>query len=188
MSSSLARAVYRDICRNIERQASPTDVLISLLWARGVQAALLYRLAHWCFLHHLRAVSEVLLRISQLLYGVDIAYQADIGPGLVLRHAMTVVIGRECRLGRDVTIYQGVTIGNRMSGSASRPDGSPVIGDGVTLGAGAKILGPIEVGAASAIGANSVVTRSVPPSSIAAGAPARLVRTSPPDGSGQRRG
>lgn len=176
MSSQLASAVYRDICRNIERQASAIDVLMNLVWARGVQAALLYRLAHWCFLHHLQPISEVLLRISQLLYGVDIAYQAEIGPGLVLRHAMMVVIGRGCRVGRDVTIFQGVTLGNRMSGSASRPDGSPVIGDGVTLGAGAKVLGPVEIGAASAIGANSVVTTSIPASSVAAGAPARVVR------------
>ena len=117
----------------------------------------------------------MLLRISQLLYGVDIAYQADISPGLVLRHPMTVVIGRGCRVGRDVTIFQGVTVGNRLSGSASRPDGSPVIGDGVTLGAGAKVLGPVEVGAASSVGANSVVTTSIPPSSIAAGIPARVL-------------
>lgn len=54
MSSGLASAVYRDICRNIEREASPIDVLMNLIWARGVQAALLYRVAHWCFLHRLR--------------------------------------------------------------------------------------------------------------------------------------
>ncbi|MBW3605158.1 MAG: serine O-acetyltransferase [Actinobacteria bacterium] len=169
-------ALYHDICRNIERPAGAADVALSLLWSRGVQAIALYRLAHWCHRHGISALSEVLLRMSQLLYTVDIAYQAEIGPGLVLRHPMGVVIGKGCTIGRDVTILNGATLGNRFSGDHDRPDGSPTVGDGVLIGTGAKVVGPVAIGDGCTVGANSVVTRTIPQGAVVAGVPARVVR------------
>lgn len=138
---------------------------------------MLYRLARWCHMHRLRVASEVLLRVSQRCSPWGIAYKTGIGPGLVLRHPMCVVIGRRCRVGRDVTIFHGVTLGNRLSGGPSRPEGSPVVEDGLLVGAGAKIVGSVTGGAGSTLDANSAVTASVPPGSVVVGMPARPMKT-----------
>jgi serine O-acetyltransferase len=172
---SLRSEFRRDASRQLEREANAFQVATCLLLYRGMQATAAYRLARWCAAHRLRLLAEVLGRVSQLMFTVDIAYQAEIGPGLVLRHPADIVIGRGCRVGRDVTVFNGVTLGNRFSGSAERPDGSPSIGDGVFIGTGAKILGAVEVGSGATVGANAVVTRSVPEGSVVAGNPSRIV-------------
>jgi serine O-acetyltransferase len=104
--------------------------------------------------------------VSALAFGVDIHPRAQIGPGLVLRHAHAVVIGRGAVIGRNVHVFHGVTLGNRLSGGPNRPDGFPVIGDDAILGAGAIILGPVHVGERSWVGAGVVLTRDVPPDSV----------------------
>lgn len=142
----------------------------SLLWARTVQAALLHRLAHAAWRRGLTPVSEVLLRLSQLLFSVDIHYTARVGPGLVLRHCMNVVVGRHARIGRNVLIFHGVTLGVRFGPG----DGMPSVGDHVVLGAGCCLLGPIHVGDEAVVGANTVVTRDVPARSLCTGSPARI--------------
>jgi serine O-acetyltransferase len=172
---SLGSCVRRDVSRNIERTAGPRDIVAALLWSRGVQAVLLYRVAHQCWRRGWTPISEILRRVGELLYGVDMAYQSEIGPGLVLRHPHDVVVGYGARIGEDVTIYNGVTIGLRLSGSKHRRDGMPTIGDRVTLATGAKVLGPVEVGPGSMVGANAVVTRSVPAGSRVTVAAAKVV-------------
>lgn len=112
--------------------------------------------------------------MSQLLFGVDISYRARIGPGLVLRHPVGIVVGRDVVLGSRVWLFQNVTLGKRFSGSADRPDGMPVVGDNVHIFAGAVVLGPIRVGADSVIGANAVLTSSCPDQSRVLAAPARI--------------
>lgn len=168
-------ALRQDVARQLERSPTYVEWLTSLLLYRGLQATAMYRVARWCAQHRLGPLAEILTRASQVFYSVDVAHQAEIGPGFVLRHPSDVVVGRGCRIGRNVTIFNGVTLGNRFSGSAARPDGSPVIKDNVFIGTGAKILGPVEVGRDSVIGANAVVTRSVPPGSTVVGNPARVV-------------
>lgn len=168
-------ALYQDVGRQLDREPSRADFVVSMLFYRGLQAAAMYRIAQWCAQHRLQALAEILVRASQLLFTVDVAHQAEIGPGLVLRHPSDIVIGRGCKLGKNVTILNGVTIGNRLTGSATRPDGSPVIGDDVFIGTGAKILGPVEVGSGSIIGANAVVVNSVPAGSTTVGNPARVI-------------
>jgi serine O-acetyltransferase len=163
--ASIAAAVRDDVAQNLQRRANWRDIVVGLLWVRSVQALLLYRLARWSLLHGVRPLAEILSRISQLVYTVDISPHAVLGTGVVLRHPMCIVIGRGAQVGPRVRIFQGVTIGNRLSGSAERPDGMPVIGERVTIGAGAKVLGPVLIGAGSKIGANVVVTRSHPPKS-----------------------
>ena len=134
----------------------------ALLGVRSVQAAALYRLSRWAYLHRLRPVAAVLCRISQLLFQVDIDPRALIGPGLRLRHCQGVVIGSEAVIGEHCTIFHQVTIGKRFSGGPDRPDGMATIGDHVLIGAGAKILGPVRIASHAVIGANVVVTRDVP--------------------------
>lgn len=159
---ALRDLVRSDIEENLGRPASLPVVVGALLLSRGVQAAALYRVGHLLHLHGLSVLSEVLLRVSQLLFGVDISYRARIGPGLVLRHPCGIVVGRDVVLGRRVRLFQNVTLGNRIAGSPGRPDGMPVIGDDVHLFAGAVVLGQVDVGSGSTIGANAVLTTSCP--------------------------
>jgi serine O-acetyltransferase len=103
---------------------------------------------------------------------------ARIGPGLRLTHTTGLVIGEDVVAGRDLTLHQGVTLGDRRPGC-----GQPTIGDGVYIGAGAKVLGPITIGDGAVIAAGAVVLADVPQAGIAAGVPARLVgRAKPEDG------
>ena len=119
----------------------------------------------------MRPIAEVLQRVAQVLYGIDISYEADIAPGVTIRHGVGIVVGNRAKICKDVVLFHGVTVGNRLSGSQDRPDGMPVIEEGVMIGAGAAVLGPITVGARSTIGANTVVTKDVPPDSIVTGPP-----------------
>ena len=118
-------------------------------------------------------------RAAQVLYGIDISYEADIAPGVTIRHGAGVVIGNRVKIGRDVVIFHGVTLGNRLSGSKERPDGMPTIEDGVMIGVGAVLLGPITVGAGSRIGANTVVTKDVPPGALVTGPPSVITPAAP---------
>lgn len=103
------------------------------------------------------------------LYGIDIPVSTKIGPRLSIHHGIGLVINADSKIGSDVVLRQGVTIGNK-SGSQS-----PSVGDGVDIGAGALVIGPIDVGAGSVIGAGAVVVKDVAPSSVVVGNPARVV-------------
>lgn len=111
-------------------------------------------------------------QLNHIVTGADLAWQASVGPGLVLHHPTGVVWGPGVVLGRDVVIQQGVTLGGR---GGSGLDGSPSVGDRTEIGAGARVLGPIVVGSDCKIGANAVVLRDVPSGCAAVGIPARVV-------------
>jgi serine O-acetyltransferase len=108
---------------------------------------------------------------------VDIHPGATVGPGLFIDHALGVVIGETAVVGADVTIYQGVTLGGT---SLERGKRHPTVEDRVTIGAGAKVLGPVTVGSGSRIGANAVVVRDVPPDSVVVGVPGQVIARSRP--------
>jgi serine O-acetyltransferase len=114
-----------------------------------------------------------------LLTGVDIHPGAVLGPGLFIDDATGVVIGETAEVGADVTIYHGVTLGGS---SLERGKRHPTEGDRVTIGAGAKVLGPITVGQDSRIGANAVVVRPVPPDSVVVGVPGQVIQRKQPRG------
>lgn len=116
-------------------------------------------------------VGSLIKQLNHLITGADVAWQADIGPGLVLFHPTGVVIGASCRIGRDCWIQQGVTLGGKH---VLRPKECPTLGDSVQVGAGARVIGPISIGDRASIGANAVVTSSVPEDMIAVGVPARI--------------
>ena len=109
--------------------------------------------------------------------GVEIHPAATLGPGLFIDHGHGVVIGETAEVGANVTIYHGVTLGGTSLDAGKR---HPTVGDRVTIGAGAKVLGPITVGHDSRIGANAVVVRDVPPNSVVVGVPGQVIaRTHP---------
>ncbi len=139
----------------------------------GVQALLAHRLAH--VLHEARVpiLPRAIAALARSLTGIEIHPAAGIGPGLFIDHGMGVVIGETAEIGADVTIYQGVTLGGTGFATGKR---HPTVEDNVTIGSGAKLLGPILVGHGSKIGANSVVIHDVPPNSTVVGNPGHPVR------------
>lgn len=134
-------------------------VIESALFDNGFQAVVLHRLANWLKVHRIPALGPLVGRISQALTGVEIAPAAEIGPGLVISHGRGIVIGQWAKIGRNCLLHHQVTLGARDVG---RIDGMPRIGDGVLIGAGAKLIGPIEVGDHAVVGPNTFVTTDVP--------------------------
>jgi serine O-acetyltransferase len=139
----------------------------------GVQALLAHRLAHALWQRNMPLLPRLLAAIARSLTGVEIHPAAEIGQGLLIDHGMGVVIGETAQIGNDVTIYQGVTLGGTGFATGKR---HPTVQDNVTIGAGARLLGPITVGHAAKIGANTVVIHDVPPNSTVVGNPGHPVR------------
>lgn len=138
-----------------------------------MNAISLYRVGHWCHQRRIPILPRLLHRLLFLLFNSSIPMSAEIGEGTVLCYGgMGVVLHQHCRIGRNVVIAQQVTVGGR-----SRRGAVPVIEDRCYIGAGARILGPIRVGAGSVVGANAVVIEDVPPCSVVVGVPARVVRS-----------
>lgn len=118
----------------------------------------------------LRFPARLVSQLGRFLTGIEIHPGATIGRRFFIDHGMGVVIGETAEIGEDVMIYHGVTLGGRSLAKVKR---HPTIEDRVTIGAGAKILGPIIIGRDSAVGANAVVVKDAPPESIVTGVPAK---------------
>src|SRR5918997_2898568 len=149
---------------------SPSEVLAA--WP-GVHALLSHRVAH--ALHHagVPLAPRTLAYVSRALTGIEIHPAARIGDALFIDHGMGVVIGETAEVGERVTMYQGVTLGGTGFATGKR---HPTVEDNVTIGSGAKLLGPITIGHGAKIGANAVVIHDVPPNSTVVGNPGHPVR------------
>ncbi len=146
-----------------------------MLYLKGFHALQAYRIGHWLWLQGRRALAIYIQNQISIAFGVDIHPAATIGCGIMIDHATGVVIGETAVVENDVFILQSVTLG---STGKTNGDRHPKIREGVMIGAGAKILGNIEVGKGAKIGAGSVVLRHVPPHTTAAGVPARIISQS----------
>ncbi|MCH5312846.1 MAG: serine O-acetyltransferase [Helicobacter sp.] len=138
----------------------------------GLIALVHYRIAHRIHKAGFKVIARILMGLTGFITNVDIHPAAHIGRRVFIDHATGVVIGETAEVGNDVMIYQGVTLGGTSLNKVKR---HPTIEDGVVIGAGAKILGNIRVGANAKIGANSVVIKDVPPECTAVGIPARVI-------------
>lgn len=138
----------------------------------GLIALVHYRIAHRFHKAGFKVLARILMGLTGFITNVDIHPAATIGRRVFIDHATGVVIGETAEVGNDVMIYQGVTLGGTSLDKVKR---HPTIEDGVVIGAGAKILGNIRVGANAKIGANSVVIKDVPPDCTAVGIPARVI-------------
>lgn len=138
----------------------------------GLHAVWGHRITHWLWQHHAKLAARFLAELVRKATGVEIHPGAVLGRGVFIDHATGVVIGETTEIGDNVTIYQGVTLGGTSLNPGKR---HPTIGDNVTIGAGAKVLGAIAIGANSQIGANSVVIKPVPPDSVVVGVPGQIV-------------
>lgn len=166
------KRIIREINAVKERDPAARSTVEVLLCYPGIHALIFHRIAH--FLHRcgLTLLPRLVSQFSRWFTGIEIHPGAKIGEGLFIDHGMGVVIGETTELGDNVTIYQGVTLGGTGKEKGKR---HPTIGNNVVIGAGAKVLGPIEIGANSRIGAGSVVLRPVPPGATVVGIPGRVV-------------
>ncbi|KAF2992375.1 serine O-acetyltransferase [Methylocystis sp. MJC1] len=162
--------------------AARNSLEVALLYP-GVHAILFYRIANSLWRRGVKFPARFLSWFARLITNIDIHPGATIGERLFIDHGAGVVIGETAVIGDDVTLYHGVTLGGTSWAPGKR---HPTIENGVLVGAGAKILGPITVGARSRIGANSVVIEDIPPEMTVVGIPGRIVkverRRSGPDG------
>ncbi len=170
-----ARAsLHEDIDAAIARDpaaASRSDVVLN---SPGLHAIWAHRAAHrlWQRGGAARPVARVMSTLTRAVTGVEIHPGASIGRRFFIDHGMGVVIGETAVVGDDVMLYHGVTLGGRSLARGIKRH--PTLGDGVTVGAGARVLGDIEIGADVQIGANSVVVKDVPAGAIATGIPAAV--------------
>jgi len=176
------RALRRDLQAARDRDPAARSTLELVLCYPGVHAVWGHRLSHWLWQHDGKLLGRVCSALTAWLTGVDIHPAAVLGQGLFIDHASGVVIGETAEVGSDVTIYHGVTLGGS---SLQRGKRHPTVGDRVTIGAGAKVLGPITIGHDSRIGANAVVVKPVPPDSVVVGVPGQVIhRRLPREASG----
>ena len=170
--ASLGQAVRADLSAVFERDPACHSYLDAFLFYKGFHALECHRLAHWLWREGRESMALFLQsRISQL-FAVDVHPAAKIGRGIMFDHATGIVIGETAVVEDDVSIMQDVTLGGTGKESGDR---HPKIRRGVLLSLGAKVLGNIEVGEYSRVGAGSVVLKSVPPGCTAVGVPAKLV-------------
>ena len=164
----LAAAKLRD-------PAARSGLEIAILYP-GLHAIWAHRVNHWLWQRELRFLARAGSQVTRFLTGIEIHPGASIGRRFFIDHGSGVVIGETAEVGDDVMLYHGVTLGGRTTSAGKR---HPTLGDGVAVGAGAKILGPIVIGAHSVVGANAVVTKDAPEESVLVGIPAKARRRHP---------
>ena len=170
--AGLACAARADLVAIYERDPACHHLMQPLLYFKGFQAVQCYRVGHWLWEQGRHDLAYfVQMRVSER-FGVDVHPGARIGRGLMIDHAHSVVIGETAVVGDNVSMLHSVTLGGT---GKEHDDRHPKIGDGVLIGAGAKVLGNIRVGNCSRIAAGSVVLEEVPPCKTVAGVPARIV-------------
>jgi len=168
----LLRVLREDIKAIFERDPAVKSVLEALTCYPGLHALWIHRVAHRLYRWRLYTLARMLSHLGRWVTGIEIHPGARIGPGLFIDHGMGVVIGETTEIGRNVTIYQGVTLGGTGKEKGKR---HPTIGDNVIISAGAKVLGAITIGANSRIGAGAVVIKPVPENCTVVGVPGRII-------------
>ena len=171
---SLWAILKEDLACVFQRDPAARSTLEVLITYPGVHAVLTHRLSHRLWLAGWRFPARLLSFLGRTLTNVDIHPGASIGQRFFIDHGACVVIGETAEIGNDVTLYHGVTLGGTSWNKGRR---HPTLADGVVVGAGAKILGPISIGARVRVGANSVVVKDVPADCTVVGVPGRIVDT-----------
>jgi serine O-acetyltransferase len=177
MAAAWRERLREDLDAAARRDPASRGRLELMLCYPGLHAVWIHRLAHRMWQRDgLRLPARLVSQASRWMTGVEIHPGAVVGRRLFIDHAMGVVIGETAEIGDDVMLYHGVTLGGR---SMERVKRHPTLEDGVTVGAGARILGPIVIGAGAQIGANAVVVKDVPPGAVVVGVPGRIVTPAP---------
>src|SRR6476469_5421565 len=168
---SLLGSIREDVRCVFERDPAATSRAMVLLCYPGLHAVWAHRINHWLWSRKMRFLARAMSQITRFWTGVEIHPGARLGRRLFIDHGMGVVIGETAIVGDDVLLFHGVTLGGRSMRKGKR---HPTLGDHVTVGAGAKILGPVSIGSDAQIGANAVVISDVPADHLAVGIPVRI--------------
>lgn len=169
---SIIESAMMDILAVQDRDPAVEEYSIPLLYLKGFHAIQIHRVANWLWKQKRIALAFYLQNRSSVIFGVDVHPAATIGKGIMFDHATGVVVGETAVIEDNVSILQGVTLGGTGKQSGDR---HPKIREGVMIGAGAKVLGNIEIGVGAKIGAGSVVLEAVPAHTTVAGVPAKIV-------------
>ena len=168
---SVVASVREDLAAAHRRDPAATDDLAILLTSPGLHAIWTHRVAHRLWARGVKLPALILAQGARSLTGVEIHPGATVGRRFFIDHGMGVVVGETAEVGDDVMLYHGVTLGGR---SMERVKRHPTVEDGATIGAGARVLGPIVIGREAQIGANAVVVKDVPAQATAIGVPATV--------------
>ena len=166
------RSVREDVAAVFESDPAARSYLEVVVWYPGLHAVWAHHLSHWLWRHHIRFMARFVSQVARLFTGIEIHPGAEIGRRLFIDHGMGTVIGETAIVGDDVTLYQGVTLGGTGKEKGKR---HPTVGNNVSIGSGAKLLGNITIGDNCRVGAGSVVLRSVPANSTIVGVPGHIV-------------
>jgi serine O-acetyltransferase len=170
--TSFFRSVREDITAVFESDPAARSYLEVLICYPGLHAVWAHHLSHWLWRRGMRFLARLNSQLARLFTGIEIHPGAEIGRRLFIDHGMGTVIGETAIVGDDVTLYQGVTLGGTGKEKGKR---HPTVGNSVSIGSGAKLLGNITIGDNCRVGAGSVVLRSVPPNSTIVGVPGHIV-------------
>lgn len=170
--ASIGEAIRADLAAVKERDAACTSFSEPLLYLKGFQALESYRVAHWLWGGDRKSLALYLQSRISAVFAVDIHPAARIGRGIMLDHATGIVVGETSVIGNNVSMLHEVTLGGTGKETGDR---HPKVGDGVMIGAGAKMLGNIRIGEGAKVAAGSVVLEDVPPHCTVAGVPAKII-------------
>ena len=171
--------IIEDVRSVFARDPAARNVFEILTCYSGVQAVILYRLTHFLWRYKLRWIARFISTLARWITGIEIHPGAVIGRRFFIDHGMGVVIGETAIIGDDCMLYHGVTLGGTTWDKVKR---HPTLKNGVVIGAGAKILGPITLGNNVRVGSNSVVVRSIDDNETVVGIPGRIVKKKTEDG------
>lgn len=166
----------QDYLRFGKGQPNLLKYMCRAIFSAGFRAIMLYRIGYWFREHHLIILAVLVERVMHHVSHCWISTKARIGPGFVVAHVSGLVIGGATQIGSNCDVRQNVTFGGNYSKKHPSGRQQPVVGDNVSVGAGAVIIGPITIGSNSIIGANSVVNRDVPENVIVFGVPAKVIK------------
>lgn len=161
-----------DLKNAMEKDPAARNIIEVFILYPFIHAIIHYRISHFFYERKFFFLARLISQLSRFFTGIEIHPGAKIGKGLFIDHGMGVVIGETAEVGDNVTLYHGVTLGGTGKDKGKR---HPTVGNNVTIGSGAKILGPIIIGDDAKVGANAVVLKDVPSDATAVGIPAKII-------------
>lgn len=168
----MLKRIREDINSVFHRDPAARNAFEIVTCYPGLHAVWVHYIAHALWVRNWKWLARVLSNVARWFTGIEIHPGAKIGRRFFIDHGLGIVIGETAEIGDDVTLYQGVTLGGTSWNKGKR---HPTLGDGVVVGAGAKVLGPFTVGAGAKVGSNAVVTKEVPPGATVVGIPGRII-------------
>ncbi len=183
--NSKYKIILQDIQAIIDRDPATRSKTEAVICSSGLHAIIIYRGAHWLWQRGWHLTARIISQTARFLTGVEIHPAAKIGAGFMIDHGMGIVIGETTEIGENVTLYHDVTLGGRKlfdENGNKLEKRHPTIGNNVTIGSGAQILGPITIGNNVKIGSNAIVIKDIPADCTVVNTPAYIVKKSTVNG------